>query len=1011
MRCDVSSVKKLGAAWMMGTALLVGCGGAGSGGGSSSPVTPTISWATPAQITVGTALSGTQLDAVAEVPGTATVVPGTYVYTPASGTVENSAGTVTLSVAFTPTSSTAYNPATGSVSLVVAPVPKPTPTIAWATPAAVTVGTALSATQLDATASAPGGGALAGTFAYAPALGTVESAAGSQTLSVTFTPTDTADYSTAMATVSLIVDPGAPTIHWAAPAAVSVDTFLGTTQLDATATAPGGTNALPGTFTYSPAAGSELTTTGNQTLLVTFTPTDTTDYTSATANVTLDVEGPNYTFTPVRVIGGGYTPGIVMHPAQQGLMYARMDIGGAYKWDSTNSIWVPLTDFVTRANQLQLGVESIGIDPSDVQRLYLAAGEYAESFGTNCVLYASDNQGSTFTTLNMPFKCGANDNGRGAGERLSVDPNLGSNILWGTRQNGLYQSTNYGASWTPVTSFPVTGATSGGGIVFEDYIKSSASTGNATQTIYVGVSATGTGTDPASLYVSTNGGTTWAAVPGAPTGFYVSHGVQGPDGNLYFTFADQIGPAGAANGQIWQYVLPSTTTPSGVWNNITPPRTSGTQGGYGAIAVDVEKPGVLMVSTLDHYYPIGDDLWRSTDYGKTWSSLDTVGLSLNDSLSPFLLFGAASTAGFGTGNWVTALAVDPFNSDHLVYGTGATIEQSSNLTANDTGGTVDLTVGALGVEETAVLGLISPPSGPANLLSVMGDLDGFEHTDLTVSPVNGMFENPSESSGTGIDFAQSMPAYVARVGNGNGNTPPQLGGYSTNSGATWTPFATSPSGTVGPPTETSGGGSIAVSADGTTLVWSPGDAGSATSYSTNNGTTWTASTGALQTSNVYSDRVNAKKFYMYNASAGELLTSTDGGQSFSVTMNNVPSYGTLYVGSDAEGSLYLTNGSGLYHAALNATTFTQMSGVQSGWAVTQGAPPPGAALPTLYLGGTIGGNEGLYRSTDGGLSWIRFDGPANQYGTINVLAGDPRVFGRVYLGTGGRGILHADSAY
>jgi hypothetical protein len=988
----------------MATALLTGCSSSNSGGGTPAIVTPTISWATPASITVGTALSATQLDATAVIPGTTTAVPGTYTYTPADGTVENTPGTVTLSVAFTPYAPQTYASATGTVSLTVVQPQQQTPVITWATPASVPVGTALSATQLDATAAAPGSSAaLSGTFTYTPAAGTVESKVGTQTLSVTFTPTDTIDYTTASATVSLVVTQAAPAITWATPAAVSIDTFLSATQLNATATAPGGTTALPGTFTYSPAAGSELTSAGNQTLSVTFTPTDATDYSSATATVTLAVNSPTYAFTPVRIIGGGYVDRIVMHPGQQGLMYAGTDVGGAYRWDSTNSIWVPITDFVTKANQLQLGIESIGIDPSDVQRLYLAAGEYVESYGPSCVLYASDDQGTTFTSLTMPFKCGSNDNGRGAGERLSVDPNLGSNILWGTRQNGLYQSTNHGASWTQVSTFPVKGTTSGSGIVFETYIPSSSSTGNATKTIYVGVSATGTGTDPQSLYVTNDGGATWNPVPGAPTGLYLSHCVLGPDGNLYFSAGDQIGPNNLTTGAIYQYVLPSSSNPTGTWNNITPPRASYTQGGYGAVTLDPEKPGTIVVSTLDHYYPIGDDLWRSTNYGKTWVSIDTVGLHLDDSLSPFLLFGAGSTAGFGTGNWVTGLAIDPFNSDHLVYGTGATVETTSNMTASDTGQTTDFTVGALGIEETVILGLVSPPSGPANLLSVMGDLDGFQHTNLAVSPAQGMFQNPGESTGTSIDFAQAAPATLVRVGNGNSSN--QFGGYSTNSGAGWTPFATNPTGV------TSGSGSVAIAADASSIVWSPGDSGSVTSYSTNNGATWTASTGALNNTTVYSDRVNPKKFYIYNASAGTILTSTDGGATFAPTITGAPTYGTFYVGYDAEGSLYIANYGGLYHAALNATSFTQFSGISEAYAIGQGVPATGSTFNTLYLGGTIGGNQGLYRSTDNGANWIRFDGPQNQYGGINYVVGDEQVFGRVYLGTPGRGILHADSTY
>jgi len=79
------------------------------------------------------------------------------------------------------------------------------PTITWATPAAITYGTALSATQLNATASVPG------TFAYTPALGSVP-AAGTQSLSVTFTPTDNVTYSTATATVNLVVNKATLTV-------------------------------------------------------------------------------------------------------------------------------------------------------------------------------------------------------------------------------------------------------------------------------------------------------------------------------------------------------------------------------------------------------------------------------------------------------------------------------------------------------------------------------------------------------------------------------------------------------------------------------------------------------------------------------------------------------------------------------------------------------------------------------------------------------------------------------
>lgn len=83
---------------------------------------------------------------------------------------------------------------------------KATPTLTWANPADISFGTALSATQLNATPS------VAGTFNYAPASGTVLDAASGQTLSVNFTPSDTTDYNSATKSVTINVNPAPLTI-------------------------------------------------------------------------------------------------------------------------------------------------------------------------------------------------------------------------------------------------------------------------------------------------------------------------------------------------------------------------------------------------------------------------------------------------------------------------------------------------------------------------------------------------------------------------------------------------------------------------------------------------------------------------------------------------------------------------------------------------------------------------------------------------------------------------------
>ncbi len=161
-----------------------------------------------------------------------------------------------------------------SKSSTSSPSSPSTPTITWATPGAISYGTALTSAQLDATAST------AGTFSYSPVSGAVLGAGG-QKLSVTFTPANTTDYTSATASVNLTVAQAKPAITWPSPSAISYGAALSSAQLDATA-------SVPGTFAYTPPAGTVLAA-GTQTLSVTFTPNDAADYTSASESVTLAV--------------------------------------------------------------------------------------------------------------------------------------------------------------------------------------------------------------------------------------------------------------------------------------------------------------------------------------------------------------------------------------------------------------------------------------------------------------------------------------------------------------------------------------------------------------------------------------------------------------------------------------------------------------------------------------------------------------------------------------------------
>ena len=127
---------------------------------------------------------------------------------------------------------------------------------------------------MNATASVPG------TFGYVPAAGTVLDA-GVQTLTATFTPDDTANYSGSTATVTVAVAKATTSVSWPQPPGIVYGTPLGAAQLNATAN-------VPGTFSYTPAAGVALPV-GTHALTVTFAPADTANYAGQTAATSIAV--------------------------------------------------------------------------------------------------------------------------------------------------------------------------------------------------------------------------------------------------------------------------------------------------------------------------------------------------------------------------------------------------------------------------------------------------------------------------------------------------------------------------------------------------------------------------------------------------------------------------------------------------------------------------------------------------------------------------------------------------
>ncbi|MFF6916711.1 WD40/YVTN/BNR-like repeat-containing protein [Streptomyces sp. NPDC012466] len=682
--------------------------------------------------------------------------------------------------------------------------------------------------------------------------------------------------------------------------------------------------------------------------------------------------------------GTGFITGVLFHPSVRGLAYLRTDIGGAYRWDDRTGRWIPLTDHLGWDDWNLLGVEAMAVDPAHPNRVYLSLGTYTQSWAGNGAVLRSDDRGATWRRTDLGVKLGANEDGRGCGERLLVDPRDSDTLWLGTRHDGLLRSTDRGASWQAV-SFPATPSATGQGVTLLVA---------AGRSVYAGWGdSDGTAGQP-NLY-RTSDGTTWEAVPGQPTGAAAKVPVRAAydkhTRELYVTYADAPGPNGQSDGSVHKL-----RTANGKWSEVTPVKPGGATSdggtdsfGYGGVAVDARRPGTVVVST-NNRWSLVDTLYRTTDGGRTWRSLKDRAV-LDVSETPYLNWGGDEPK-FGW--WIQAVGLDPYDSRHIVYGTGATLY-----------GTRDLKHWApqiRGVEEASIRQLISPPSGEAHLLSGSGDIGVMYHERLTASPSRGMASNPVFASATGLSLATAKPSYVVRAGWGdNGN-----GAFSNDGGRSWAPFETQPSVAKSAP------GPIATNADGSALLWSFGTA--APGYrSADNGATWSEVASFPRGATPVADPVDPARFYAFDTTTGTLFASTDSGRTFTARATGLSS-------GDAEfqvvaapgrvGDLWLSlKGNGLYRSTDGGAAFTKVAGCGASHTLGFGKAAEGASYPAIYLVGATDTITAVYRSDDEAKTWTRINDDRHQWGWIGAtVTGDPRVYGRVYIATNGRGVQYGE---
>jgi hypothetical protein len=696
-----------------------------------------------------------------------------------------------------------------------------------------------------------------------------------------------------------------------------------------------------------------------------------------------------YTWKPVVVPAGGAIQDVVYSQVSQGLIYLRTDMGGAYRWDNTNSVWIPLTDWLGDWNLY--GIESIAPDPKNANVVYAAIGQSYNS--TNGYLIVSSDQGSTWTQYPMPVIIAGNDSGNFAGERLAVDPDNTSILYYGSRSGGLWKSTNSGANWSRVTSFPVNGD-AGHGLAYVIFDPNSA-TGSGCNTIYVGVRALNSGNS--NIYRSTNAGANWSVISGGPSGMTTCQASLGTDRNLWIVYNNDNSSPTA--GQIWKL-----NTSTLAWSNVTPSNgpPSGA-GGYSGICVDRQNSQHVVVSTWC-WWGGTDKCFQTTNGGTSWTIIANAQNSWNSGPYPVYDINGANWTRFCSpyngGAWfIACVKIDPFNSNNAVYTTGGGLWTTKNVLASTQPQGITWTFTDYGIEQTAVL-FLCPSYKSGVFFSCLGDISGMRYTNLD-SPAPDKYCNPAFGNTNCLDFAENNPNIVVRVGH-SGSVASDTA-FSSDNGQNWTSGATAPPG-YGTPNQMR---SCAVAADGSRVIVCPNNGYGNPAYTTNSGASWTTCNGLPSGSDLASDRVNASVFFATNGS--NLYRSTDGGANFSV-VNSFSGNGAPRTVFGLTGEVWVATGSGLYRFTNNGATVTKISNVNSANSVGFGKAAPGQSHPAVYLTGNVSGIYGFYRCDDGvGTSWVRLNDNNHQYGYGAWCAGDQVVYGRMYVGTNGRGTLYCDS--
>lgn len=151
-----------------------------------------------------------------------------------------------------------------------------------------------------------------------------------------------------------------------------------------------------------------------------------------------------YEYKNAPISGGGYVTGLLYHQKQPGILYARTDIGGVYRYEYEKKCWKSLIDSVSMADISETFPIACALDEKKPERLYVMSGINGQGYGKFSI---SENYGETFIHKKIPVTVHGNLCGRGTGYRLVVDKKDENTLYFASQLDGLWKTTDRGDTW------------------------------------------------------------------------------------------------------------------------------------------------------------------------------------------------------------------------------------------------------------------------------------------------------------------------------------------------------------------------------------------------------------------------------------------------------------------------------------------------------------------------------------------------------------------------------------